>query len=522
MIFTGSKKYVVFFLLYTIANLFLLLNIDGINWDDWSIYRQPLDTLVFSFQQVSGISAYALLHHFLQSIGNGIYSYRVFTFILYFISGVLMYKILESTRSFTSKDLFFITLLFLVAPLNSARVALIDIPYAFDYVLFFGAFYMLNVYLNLYRIWVIRIFVLFSFFASFIVNSFLVFYAIPLMYIFYMTMNQEQPIVVNIKVFMAKNIDFIMLPILFFVIKSIYLKPQGAYQEYNALELKSLLMAPIYSMYSFFTSFITPLYLSLSVLPYVAIVIVFVVWHYKPKMDEVAQTQSAGYYRWLMGLGAIFFILAVFPYCAVGKIPTSFEFNSRNQLLVPLGFALIFYSGLQLIAERKKISQLCRDFFLIGFIILFIGRSMIDQYRYNVDYIYQVAIIENFKASKVIQEHTTFICKNNLTDALAGDRRIRYYEYNGYLKKAFGNDQRLMVDKISEINTFAKQRNLKQYNFSSWVYQHPYQVTIYKTSELNGKLSFMIKAFYFRLSDNLKFRELVKNLVVIDVREIEK
>lgn len=518
MTISGSKKGLTFFLLYTVANLFLLLNIDGINWDDWTIFDQPLGILESIFEQNLRVGVYGWLHYFLQNIGNGIYSYRILTFLLYFVSGMFMYKILESTKSFTAKDLFFIPLLFLVAPLNSARVALIDFPYALHYALFFGAFYVLNIYLNRYRKLFVRLFILAAFFVSFIVNSFLVFYAVPLMYMFYMTMDRDRSVVLNIKAFIAKNLDFIVLPVLFFVIKSLCLKPQGVYQQYNALGFQSLLMAPLYTLYSFFTSFITPLYLSLSALPYVVVVLVVLVWRYEPKTADAVQTQSVNYYRWLLGFGAVAFILAVFPYCAVGKTPTSFEFNSRNQLLVPLGFALMFYSGLQLIIERKKIPQICRDALLIGFIVLFIGRSMMDQYKYNVDYLYQAAIIENFKGSNVIRDHTTFICKNNMTDALADDRRVRFYEYNGYLKKAFGDDRRLMVDKISEIEMFSEMRKYKQYNFSSWSYQAPYQVTLYKT-KVKLDFRFMAKSFYYRWSDSAKFNNMVKDLVALDVRE---
>src|SRR3546814_13538982 len=63
-----------------------------------------------------------------------------------------------------------IVLLYLVLPLNFARVAQIDFPYALCYLLFFGAWWLIES-----KKWVS----LLLFFLSFNTNSLLVFYALP-------------------------------------------------------------------------------------------------------------------------------------------------------------------------------------------------------------------------------------------------------------------------------------------------------------------------------------------------------
>lgn len=181
---SNKKVFWILFSIYFIVNIPFLLNYNGIYWDDWVIVDQDLETLNAMFTQAVGYAGYIIsyLHYFMINY-LGVFSYRVLTFLLLFFSGWFVYKILSDLSIFSSKDRFFLTIFFLVAPLYNAKVALINFPYTLFSFIFFLAFYLLS---NTYENLVIRkrIFILSLFFISFLVNSILVFYAIVLIYIF--------------------------------------------------------------------------------------------------------------------------------------------------------------------------------------------------------------------------------------------------------------------------------------------------------------------------------------------------
>jgi len=126
----------------------------------------------------------------------------------------------------------------------------------------------------------------------------------------------------------------------------------------------------------------------------------------------------------------------------VGKVPSlngSGGWASRHQLLLPLSFSFILYYSFNIISDALNLKQIARNIVLISFAALFVLFQVKEGVAYNVDYLYQQSIMENFKHSKVINENSTFIVKNNLRDRLAKYRRLRLYELNGlsgrYLKK---------------------------------------------------------------------------------------
>lgn len=49
-----KKSLIVLFMVYPFTNIFLLLNIDGIYWDDWVLYNHSFEVIHSMFKQASG------------------------------------------------------------------------------------------------------------------------------------------------------------------------------------------------------------------------------------------------------------------------------------------------------------------------------------------------------------------------------------------------------------------------------------------------------------------------------------
>ena len=100
-------------------------------------------------------------------------------------------------------------------------------------------------------------------------------------------------------------------------------------------------------------------------------------------------------YLFIFGLFA--FLAAIFPYIVVGKLPSLDDWESRFQLLLPLGFSFILYFGIQIIANLLNFKEIIKSFLFLILILSFIVFQIKEQVIYNMDWYYQKSIIENPK-----------------------------------------------------------------------------------------------------------------------------
>lgn len=528
MNFLQSEKrtFAILFIIYLISNIFLLLNYNGIYWDDWVLYGNSFSTLNNIFIQAVGYAGYVSsgLHYFLLNLGNGIFSYRVLTFILLFLNGIFIYKIMENLRIIPKIDIFFIVLFILVAPLYSAKIALIDFPYTFFTTIFFMAFYLLSK--NIHELNIIkRILILSLFFFSFWINSILVFYAIVLIYIFYFMYSYEVTFFRNIYIFVKSKIDFILLPVVFFVVKSIYFVPSGIYAGYNSIKLSKFLDLEIFYK-TFELNFIDPIIVSLSSVNLLIVILILsliLLFLSNLSTRENNNTQKLDVYFLLIGF--LTFLLGVFAYIAVGKLPSLYNWASRLQVLLPLGFSIILYYGIQILSNLLNFKEIFKIFIYSVLILSFVIFNLKEQIRYNIDWMYQQSIMENFRTSYIIRDNTTFIVTNELGDKLVDGRKLGFYQLNGMAELVLGNDSRFFPATEKELDKFGKYKSQKHYNFSTWESEIPVNLIlkVNPKSQLNkdfySSLKYLLKLKYLEFFNQKTFVSEVKKLVYIEYEE---
>ncbi|MFY9141785.1 hypothetical protein [Sulfuricurvum sp.] len=511
-----SKEFYLFFGLYLVSNIFLLLNVDGLYWDDWIGYHQDNITLAVLFGQIQhGIKGDIFV--FFSHLWNGIYGFRLFVFIATFTMGILVYLILKNIKELDKNTLFFLTAFFLIIPVNSAKISIAVVPFIFPVLLFYLAFYFLTLYLK-HPFFVARIAILALFFTSFSTNSLLVFYFSIFMYIYYFYFHFSYgDILEKFKFFLKKYWDFLLLPFVYFIYKSFYLKPYGVYENYNTVSLSSLPKAIMSVLRNFDNSMFEVIGESLYSITSVWVIVLVLIYALVKRNQYGIETK---YNRTFLMVGIILFFLAVFPYAMVGKNAEFESWNSRFQILTPLGLSFVYYFGVQLLGKYLQLKEKIILALTWLLVFSFVGKNISDQYKEHIDWFYSVSIRENIKENDLIRQHTTFIVNNNIKDMLFYKRDMIYYELNGIFKSAFGDEKRLAIrydHYINDIQKISKLTAQKQYNFSQWESEPLLMITVSHNYKFHSGQDEYLRMIYLNITDHQKFLAMAKDLTTITV-----
>lgn len=513
------KDFYLLFSLYLIANILFLSNTNGLYWDDWTCYNQSLNTMKILLSEIQhGIKGDFVL--FLSQYGNHVYPFRIFVFFANFFIGIFVYFILSSIKELNRQSVLFITLLFLLVPLNSAKISIAVVPFLFPILIFYFAFFLVTLYAKYPNI-LLRLLILNLFFTSFSTNSVLVFYFSIFPYLYYIEFHLDYTNLFNKgKYFVKRYWDFLVLPFIYFIYKSIYLKPYGNYEGYNDVSAGTLPKAIVIIFKDLDNSFVEVITDSLYTLSfgwiYIAIALYFVIKK-SPHLEE------NNYTKLFLGIGLVLFVLAIFPYAMVGKKAEFESWNSRFQILVPLGFSFIVYFGILTIKKYATLSQNLTIGILWLLIFAFIGKNISDQYKQHIDWFYSVSIRENIKENDVVKKHSTFIVNNNIKESLFYKRDMIYYELNGIAKSTFQDEKKLFIryDHYQDnVDKFSKIKQHKQYNFSQWQHEAPLLLTISYNYQYHTNQKEFLQMIYFNLFNHQKFLDMAKNLTTITVNPL--
>ena len=514
---------ILYLLLYTIANIFVLLNYNGLYWDDWVAYNQDSQTMAIFFDMIRH-NIKGDFYLIVEKFFNHIYGFRLFIYFAYLFIGYFIYRIILSTELFNDHTSKFIAFLSVLVPINSVKIYISIAPFVFPMLLFYLAFFLLARNYPLPNK-SLKVIILTVFFFSFSTNSILVFYASVLFYLYYMDNNKS--IKINLKTitsFILNRWDFIVLPIFYFLYKSIYLVPYGLYNNYNKV---SFSFEKITNILQKTLEFMTKdLFISLLENNYVVIAAVIVSGLIALL---VKHNIKIGWKKSLLLFifSIILFILAVFPYAAVNKTPTLMGTNGRLALLLGPAIAMFFIAVISLLSNLFLRYKQKAFLFLASFLVITMtAKNIPPQYELILDNFYQAAIIENFKENNSIKNHTTF-----LVHPCKACRKRGFYEWSGILKKTFGNTTRLMflprsIKRLNQKGTtkngksiffFHQFKHYKQYNFYQWDGNQNYK-EVYIKKDMNLTPLLQAKLMFYYLFNDDKFKKLAKLLVVISVK----
>ncbi len=410
-----------------------------------------------------------------------------FVFAVYLGAMLVVYQILQDTKLFAKEESLLLTLLSTVIPYNFGRIVTIDTLYAVCYLLFLLAFYSLVKYMST-KSRAFRIVALLLFFLSFGTNSLLVFYVVALLYIAYC----ERSSVGSLRDMFwtcVAYLDFLLIPVGFFAMKSLFFVPHGIYLNYNKISLDNIARSPHEFLLGLQSSFADVIGRSLvgsaGAIGAAATLLLVAYLVFSGRVSEGAHDVDAYRIRaWRFMLGAFLFYVGLLPYIAIGRTGAHFgtEWESRDQLLLGIGAAFLLYYGLKYLFTRVHLGARPQRLIFAILVASFVLTNMGMYVRFQADWFKEVSFIENVKSMPVIRDNTTFSVADGATSLNAMNRHIQFYEYNGMLRQAFGTTTRLAAPS-TDIVAFANPAFLAmcverpQYNFQDYVYAAP-QYTI--------------------------------------------
>ncbi|KAB2933639.1 MAG: hypothetical protein F9K24_07295 [Leptonema illini] len=509
----GRSEAFIICLLYTLAHGLLLLN-QGVFFDDWVLYDVRFDLIVERFTQ-AGAPWVGFLHGVMQSLPFNVFSYRILVFLSYMGAALLLNLILKDVQELRSASRLAIVILFSVLPVNSARIAMINGPAVLFYLLFFVGFWLFSVYLKR-RLFVLRIASLVAFFVSFTLNSLLVFYLLVPLFLYY----RERKNLKSLRLMLVAGLkfaDFFLLPILFYLIALIVFPPHGVYAGYNFVspDPMNLLHGVVTLLLSFVNFFIFDVNTLLSQLSLFVLLIAYIL----VRRCRLPQGGQQWYLRWFIGFGLLAFFLAVFPYCMVGKLPQSVDWDSRHQILMPLGASFVLFFTIVFLGRKVGWNQ---HFALVLLVTISVFSSWRSYIGFELDWFKQVAIAEHFKNHPVVKERSTFIVKDELVSLNANGRQYRFYEYTGLMKQAFGDQKRFAIslwEFSGSVEDFATMLD-ESYNLKDYKATEPEALILIRQGGKPLKGSNLLRLKYYEFFLPEKFREVVKQGVRIDVYDI--
>ena len=456
------KLYFVILVVYCLTHGFMLF-LTGTFWDDWCYYLRDINQMKEIAMQ-TGRPEWSVL---LPAVwGLPFYGYRKISFILYLFDALLFYNILLKSEFFSKKESLLTTVIYILVPVNDARVLLSNFSYAVGLTLFLLSFYIFIMWYKkenkIFKL-LIRVVLWGLFGLSFVLNSnFCLFYSIFIFLFFAQLTNVNETI--NIKIIaktvvsmLGKYLDFFMLPIIFFFIKAVCFPVYGRYENYNQVSTEKVLSAivkmPIVIIKTSFEvchNWLTAVSAKVIILLIIGGVLFLLMR--RAKCDLQLQRN---YVRLKVVVGLAIMYLSLFSYEVIrnGNEIASYGIGGRDAILFPLGFSILIASLISCLDFRKQkvaVWAIC----VMGIVYF---NSV--YFTWQEDYYKQLALIHELSDNDYVAENNTFYMINKSQTSL---NTQRYYSlaWNSYM--AFGDQSRIYVSSLEEAKMLKDKTRLKK------------------------------------------------------------
>lgn len=442
---------------YTIGNFLLLLS-RGIYWDDWAVIPLLKDgnyTLLWGFLSQGRFYSLYFLFRVAWLTDNPIFFMKFLSFMSWLLAGLFLYGILRKKFALRQDRTFFISACFMLIPTYLVKILPTVLRYSIHNTIFFLAVFLYFIaeksvsrfikYSGYLLAWVL-------FFLSFETNSFLVFYLafLGILLTFFWKENKDRPLLSLTYAFGKSHLLFLILPLIFGLLKLMIGEPTGSYEDYNQfISLKRLFQLSsindlwFWPVYGFFWPLIAPLtILHRKIFAGLFLIILAGTYLITKKVFSSPETENDNPKYYLIA-GMVLFILGAIPYFVVGKPPHIFGhgFAMRHTLLLPLGSSLMILGTILTVIKEKW--QLAVQTILLALFSVF---TIFNYYGQDMDWYKQRAIIEYLKETKneTIINATSLIFYDKMGINWQ-NRGVKGEEYFGYIQSAFPKENLKMA-----------------------------------------------------------------------------
>jgi hypothetical protein len=261
-----------------------------------------------------------------------------------------------------------------------------------------------------------------------------VFYSLPILDYYFL----EQKTLTPSQVFKwaVTKIDFIILPFIQFLVKVRYFAPSELYSGYNEN------FNPVNFIQSFtgFTSDLFSLDVNFVLLVLCVIGALLLVPKNLTESDEKKTSIN------LLYLALLVLFVGYFPYGILGYSPQFIDWNSRHQVLLQLGVALLI---IVVITNKQVDAKLYLLAFFIGICLSVNIKNYFDLF---LDWNKQKQIMAIMHSSNEVRNASAIVFHDHTMNRNALNRTYRDYEWNGMMKRVYGDERRYgMNDGIAHL-----------------------------------------------------------------------
>lgn len=371
-------------LLFTILSHGIILFNNGLYWDSWMVdsWQRRKDWITMKrYLSEVGMPFMYYVYKLNGYIKKRIFASRFLAIISLFISSVQIYIITTYFNLLNPHQALALAFLFLsYTGYHMIVDTVVGLQYTFPTAIFYTAV-LLALYantLNGLNSYLIHFIAVIFFFWSFNANSILVYY---FGFLFLNISFQTNGILVSIikSDFIIKNIIYLILPFIFWIIKEKFTPRHGYYKDYNKIRVNPLriLRGILYSArYSFESAIFNPIFFIFRRKFFILIIIFIIIFNYFFLFDfRISNLMAINFI--ILGIGL--FILAVIPYILVGQPINENGWATKNAMLIHLPSGLIIYGISSYFFNDQKIFQ--------SFILFYIISSCTYNIRNNLFYL---------------------------------------------------------------------------------------------------------------------------------------
>lgn len=450
-----AKEFLILTAIYALSHCWVLLN-NGIFWDDWLWYDNYPELVKGMSELGLGLGGKILIMMYENPFG--IWFSKIFVFASYLVSGFILKSILDLFNNLNNDLKFFTAAVFLTLPLNLARNSLCTANNGLNLMLFLlASLIALKKIVDKKTILTCGSLVLF--FGSYFTNSLLPFMSI--FYLAYSILFIQQKGLKNKKSFweLTQSLaPYFALPILFWITKKVFFKQYGLYSNYNkisfpdfmdlisayALTLRSVFYEPFGFLFANYKFRIFHFVIAAGIA-----VIIFLIFNKVKRLKR--EISSAGSFYFLI-FGLVAFVIGAFPYLLVGKIPYFNAWDSRHQILLSLGVAIIVTATLSLaLVKDQSLFKVACSFLLVIFAAINIKAYAEFQSLYLKQVIIQIEMKTNPNFNKKI-----FLIEDTSHESFRFVPQNGYIEYTGMLYNVFKSADKFGSNNLSSIEEISR------------------------------------------------------------------
>lgn len=346
--------------IYVSAHWLILVS-TGRWWDDW-VYADRNAAYVMEVFKQSSLPLAGIVDIIIWYV-----PYKLFVFGMFYAGGIFLYKILKKIDLFSDEASFWISALFLIIPINDARITYICFNYSLGLFCYLLSFFLITKWIdqNGKKRIIMRVMSHLLLLISFNAESIMLMVALMLIYMYYEELKTEwnwREVRLNIKkLFFAvlHYVDFLLLPIANYSVMKLLFPGYGNYGGHSYIKWGSLLntikYSPIYAWNTFeaiFWNWKSIVHDKLGQCILLVTLMVFsIVVCVSNKRGNIYrhENNSLKTDMVLLLLGCLSFYLAVFPYLVKrGGAISVLYCDGRDALLLGIGTAIIIYYSLHI------------------------------------------------------------------------------------------------------------------------------------------------------------------------------